>query len=86
MLRVLVFLGHDFGDYYLMKDFIDAVGLNDVSFISSTPEEVFPFRLCSCILEYKLIPHVVVQTLESHIIVFRAEKARKENMVSSISW
>jgi len=47
-----------------MKDFIDAVGLNDVSFISSTPEE----------------------TLESHIIVFRAEKARKENMVSSISW
>lgn len=56
--------GHDFGDYYLMKDFIDAVGLNDVSFISSTPEE----------------------TLESHIIVFRAEKARKENMVSSISW
>jgi hypothetical protein len=32
--------GHDFGDYYLMKDFVDAVGFNDPSFISSTPEEV----------------------------------------------
>lgn len=56
--------GHDFGDYYLMKDFVDAVGFNDPSFISSTPEE----------------------TLESHVMVFRAEKARKDNVVASLDW
>jgi hypothetical protein len=26
------------------------------------------------------------QTLESHVMVFRAEKARKENVVSSMAW
>ena len=83
--------GHDFGDYYLMKDFVDAVGFNDPSFISSTPEEV-QYRTrhahkhahAQCRLHELTV--VIAQTLESHVMVFRAEKARKDNVVASLDW
>jgi hypothetical protein len=81
--------GHDFGDYYLMKDFVDAVGFNDPSFISSTPEEVpnlHRTRHDTRDTRRHELTMVIVQTLESHVMVFRAEKARKDNVVASLDW
>jgi len=51
--------GHDFGDYHLMRSFVDAVASGDPSKIQSGPRE----------------------TLESHLIVFAAERARKTSQV-----
>ncbi|KAL9647473.1 hypothetical protein ABK040_006834 [Willaertia magna] len=51
--------GHDYADYYLMKSFIDAVGLNDPSLLLSNAKE----------------------TLESHLLVFEAEKSRHNGQV-----
>jgi hypothetical protein len=51
--------GHDFGDYWLAKNFFDAVSQNDPSKILSGPRE----------------------SLESHLMVFAAEKSRRKNEV-----
>jgi len=54
--------GHGFADYYLMKYFIDAVGLNDPSLLLSNARE----------------------TLNSHLLVFEAEKSRHTNQVITV--
>jgi len=54
--------GHSYGDYYLVKAFMEAVQSGDQSKIKCNPEEA----------------------VESHLIVFAAEKARKENTVINL--
>jgi len=56
--------GHEYGDYFLMRDFIDAVERKDQSKILSGP----------------------LETLESHLIVFEAEKSRKKQQTISLDW
>ena len=51
--------GHDHGDYWLMKAFVDSVRLQDASLIQ-----------CSA-----------AAALEAHLLVFAAERSRKENAV-----
>lgn len=56
--------GHDYGDYFIIKDFVDAVTHNKQSLIVSGPDE----------------------TLESHLMVFKAEQSRHESNVQDIEW
>lgn len=54
--------GHSGADYYLMRNFVNAVDKKNPSFVLSGP----------------------LETLESHLIVFEAERARKEGKVNNI--
>ena len=54
---------HGLGDYFIIRDFVQAVAHNDSSFILSGPDE----------------------TLESHLMVFAAEKSRK-GALATIDW
>lgn len=54
--------GHSGADYYLMRNFVNAVDKKNASFVLSGP----------------------LETLESHLIVFQAERARKEGKVYDV--